>query len=288
MLSAFESAARLGSFSRAANELNLTQGAISRQVRALEEQLDTELFERTHQQVILTSSGMYYANEITTALNIIKTATLKTISNSAGGELKLAILPALGTKWLIPRLSDFLEKNQDINIGFKTEVAAFDFHGTNIDAAIHYGQADWPNADCTFLMAETVYPVYSPLLLEKYSICSLQDFKKTPLLHLSTRLDHWSKWFHINGMEHDASEGLNFEQFSTLAPAAVAGLGVALMPKLFVENELKNGSLLCFDEGECKSSSAYYLVTPKHRTHYAPVKIFREWILEQAKGYYIS
>ncbi len=288
MLSAFESAARLGSFSRAANELNLTQGAISRQIRALEEQIGLTLFERTPQNVTLTHAGQQYRKEITTALNIIRTATLNIITNAEGGELRLAILPTFGTKWLIPQISSFIEKNPDINISFKSHVAPFDFNNENVDAAIHYGQADWPGAECTFLMEETVYPIFSPALAERYNITCLEDFKKTPLLHLSTRQNHWTKWFSLNGMEQDASHGLIFEQFSAVAQAALAGLGVALMPKLFVENELKNGVLTSFDFGECKSSSAYYLVTPRYRSAYAPVQTFRKWIVESAKGYYLS
>jgi len=283
MLSAFESAARLGSFSRAAAELSLTQGAISRQIRALEDQLGLDLFERTPQHVTLTNAGIQYAKEVSTALNIVRTATLNIITNSQGGELRLSILPTFGAKWLIPQLSGFIEKNPDINISFKSHISPFDFNEQHMDAAIHYGQPDWANADCTFLMDETVVPVYAPSLSKKYNITSIEDFKDIPLLHLSTRQSHFTKWFQLNGIEHDASEGLVFEQFSSIAQAATAGLGIALMPKLFVDNELKSGTLKCFDKGECKSSSSYYFVTPKNRSTYSPVNTFRKWIVEIAK-----
>ncbi len=288
MLSAFESAARLGSFSRAASELNLTQGAISRQIRALEDQLELELFDRTPQHVCLTHAGVQYAKEIATALNIIRTATLNIITNHDGGEFRLSILPTFGTKWLIPRLSGFLTQNPDINISFKSHFAPFDFNTENVDAAIHYGQPDWPDAECSFLMNETVVPVYAPSLEKKYVIAQLEDFRNIPLLHLSTRDDHWTKWFQLNGIQNEISQGITFEQFSSVAQAACAGLGVALMPRLFVENELKSGALKTFEAGECKSSSSYYFVTPKHRSTYAPVRAFREWIVETARDYYIS
>ncbi|WP_428623300.1 LysR substrate-binding domain-containing protein [Sedimenticola sp.] len=288
MLSAFESAARLGSFSRAAVELSLTQGAISRQIRALEEQLDIELFERTPQHVTLTSAGEQYAAEIAPALTIIRTATLNLLSKSGGGELRLAILPTFGAKWLIPRLSDFIEQYPDINVSFTSHVEPFDFSVEHIDAAIHYGQDNWPNADCTFLMNEAVVPVYAPALEEKYRIESHQDFVNIPLLHLSSRKGHWSKWFHINGIEYDASHGILFEQFSAVAQAACAGLGAALIPRLFVDSELKSGALKVFEEGECKSSSSYYLATPKHRNTYLPVESFRKWLLSKVGGHYLS
>ena len=288
MLSAFESASRLGSFSRAAAELNLTQGAISRQIRALEDQLGVELFERTPQNVSLTNAGGQYAKEVSAALNQIRTATLNVMTNAEGGELRLAILPTFGAKWLIPRLAGFMNRYPDITISFKSHVAPFDFAKEQVDAAIHYGRPDWPNADCTFLMEEAVVPVYAPALAEANRIEAVADFTRLPLLHLSTRRDHFTRWFKLNGIEQDASEGLVFEQFSTIAQAATAGLGVALMPRLFVDNELKTGTLVCFDQCECKSSSAYYLATPKHHGTYAPVRIFRQWLIETAKGHYLS
>ncbi len=287
MLSAFESAARLGSFSRAATEQHLSQGAISRQIRALEDQLGLDLFDRLPQKVILTNSGVQYAKNIATALNIIRTATLNIITNAEGGELRLSILPTFGAKWLIPQISDFFEKNPEINISFKSHFAPFDFNTENMDAAIHYGEPDWPDADCTFLMSETVIPVYSPSLERKYKINRIENFQKIPLVHLSTRKDHWAKWFHLNGMENDASQGIMFEQFSSVAQAATAGLGAALIPRLFVDNELKSGALKVFDAGECESSSAYYLAISKHRSTYAPVESFRKWIVGTASMHYL-
>ncbi len=288
MLSAFGAAARLGSFSRAASELNLTQGAISRQIRALEEQLGVELFERTPQHVLLSSAGAQYAKEVTLALNLLRTSTLNLMTHSDRGDLRLAILPTFGAKWLIPKLASFIEQNPDINITFKSHLEQFDFAEEEIDAAIHYGQADWPNAQCTFLMHETVVPVFSPAFEEKYKISTLEDFKDLPLLHLTTRNDHWAKWFKLNAMTCDGAQGIRFEQFSAVAQAACAGLGAALMPKLFVDNELNSGTLKAFDRGACKSSSAYYLVTPQHRGNYRPVVQFREWLIETSQGHYLS
>ncbi len=288
MLSAFESASRLGSFSRAATELSLTQGAISRQIRALEEQLGVNLFVRTPQHVELTDAGSQYAIEVSAALNIIRTATLNAITNTGGGELKIAILPTFGSKWLIPRLSSFLENNPDIDVSFINRFVPFDFKYEQLDAAIHYGQSDWPDAESTFLMNETVVPAFSPSFQQKYNISGHEDFTKVPLLHLSTRQDHWEKWFQLNGIEHEVSHGIIFEQFSSISQAAIAGLGVALMPKLFIENELNSGALISFDQAAFQSSSAYYLVTPENRSSYAPLSAFKKWIVVEAEGHYIS
>lgn len=285
MLSAFESAARLGSFSRAAVDLNLTQGAISRQIQALEHQLGVVLFHRSAQAVTLTPVGVTYAQEITAALGLVRTATLNAISQSHGGELRLAVLPTFGAKWLIPRLGDFLSQHPDINLTFKSHIKPVDFKEEGVDFAVHYGQPDWPDATCHFLMSETVLPVYSPVLEEKYTLACAEDFKQVPLLHLSTRQGHWTKWFHRHKVAFEAAHGIRFEQFSALAQATVAGLGVSLMPRLFIESELKAGSLKIFEQGACESSAAYYVVTPTYRNSYYPVVQFRNWILQQAQGY---
>ncbi len=282
MLSAFEAAARLGSFSNAAKELSLTQGAISRQIRALEKQLGMDLFIRNGQKISLNNAGMKYFEEISSALNIIRLSTLNIMTNSKTGELKLAVLPTFGAKWLIPKLASFIRKNPEITVSFTSHILPFDIIGERLDAAIHYGSDDWPNAKSIFLMRETVMPIYSPLLEEKYDLSAPENFRDIPLLHLSSRRGHWTKWFNRHDIEYDASQGMSFEQFSSVAQAACAGLGVALMPKLFVENELSTGALMSFDAAACESSSSYYLIIPNEKTNYHPVSAFHQWILEYA------
>ncbi|WP_038013173.1 LysR substrate-binding domain-containing protein [Terasakiella pusilla] len=283
MLSAFESAARLKSFSKAAIEQNLTQGAISRQIRALEDQLDIKLFDRVGHQVQLTHKGAQYAKEIAAALGIIRSSTFDLLTSSQGRELHLGVLPTFGSRWLVPRLSGFVEENPDVNITFKNYITYFDMNEEDVDLAIHYGQPDWPNAECFFLMDETVIPVFSPELQEKYGIETLEDLVKAPLLHLSTRKDHWSRFFHLNGINVSASQGILFEHFSSIARAASASLGVALIPEMFVEKELASGALNALKEGACKSSSSYYIVVPSQKVDYQPVALFRDWLIANAR-----
>lgn len=286
MLAAFEAAARTSSFSAAARELNLTQGAVSRQIRALENQLGLELFTRDRQQVRLVDVGATYAEEIRAALGAIRRATLSAIANPRGGVLDLAILPTFGTRWLIPRLPSFLEQNPGITINFAMRVAPFDFESDRQHVAIHYGAPDWPDADCTFLMDEEVVPVFAPALAERFGLTRPEDFLDAPLLHLTTRPDAWSEWFPTFGVEGKARRGMFFEQFASVAQAAAAGLGAALLPAFLIESELNSGVLVGFADGTIKSSSAYYLAAPKSKAGYAPTVAFRSWLLAAVKDYY--
>lgn len=283
MLAAFDASSRAGSFTVAARELNLTQGAISKQVSALEEQLGVVLFERVHQSVILTETGKAYARDIQAALEAIRTASLRAMTGPRGGVLNLAVLPTFGTRWLMPRLPSFLEENPSVTINFMTRLSPFDFRLEDLDAAIHYGLPDWPNTDSTYLMGEEVVPVCSPRFLENNTLRSADDLTSVPLLHISSRPDAWSSWFKSQGLSAEGNEGMYFEQFLTAAQAAVAGLGAVLLPKFLVQNELDRQELALIFDQPLKSDYGYFLVTPHEKSDYTPVVAFREWLLHQAR-----
>lgn len=279
MLLAFDAAARSGSFTEAAAELNLTQGAISRQVRALENQLDVELFARVRKSVRLTEAGRRYAGEIEKALQAIRLATLNAMTDQRGGTLNLAILPTFGTRWLIPRFPAFLEAHPDITVNFASKFSRFDFKKENLHAAIHFGHSDWPDTVSTFLMREETVPVGSPRLLENRVVRQAGDLAAVPLLHLETRPQAWSEWFEACGLEPPATKGMMFEEISTIAQATVAGLGIALLPRFLIESELESGDLAIALDRPLTSAFAYYLVTPADKVDYAPVLAFKEWLL---------
>ncbi|RKZ13773.1 LysR family transcriptional regulator, partial [bacterium] len=207
MLLAFDMAARTGSFTRAAHELKLTQGAVSKQVIALEELLGIELFERAHQAVVLTDAGRSYAKEIRSALDQILSASMRLIAHPSGGTLKLAVLPSFGTRWLMPRLPGFLEAHPGITIHFVTKLAPFDFGSEHLDAAIHFGAPGWPGAECTYLMGEEVVPVCSPGFREEHALGDPADLASVPLLHITSRAESWKDWFAEQGIEKEQSEG---------------------------------------------------------------------------------
>ena len=295
MLAAFDAAARTNSFTLAAKELSLTQGAISRQITALEQQLSLKLFNREKQSISLSETGKIYAKEIHGALNHIRSATLNIMTNPNGGLLNLAVLPMFGSRWLMPRLADFLSDNPQITINTVSKVSPFDFNLEAVDGAIHYGKANWPDANCTFLMAEETLPVCSPALFEQQKLGLAENIYASmltqPLLHISTRPDAWQHWFNeyhveaqsVTGTKGNikATQGMHFEQFSITTNAAIAGLGIALLPKFLIENELARGELMVVCQKPLKSQNGYYLVTPNNKLNYAPIVAFKHWLVNK-------
>jgi len=282
MMAAFDAAARTGSFTAAARELSLTQGAISRQVSALENQLDVVLFKRVRNNVQLTHAGEIYAREIHAALQAIRTASLNAMTDPLVGKLNLAILPTFGTRWLMPRFPLFLKENPDITVNFVTRLSPFDFQTEDLHAAIHYGTPDWPGTDSSFLMSEKAVPVCSPGILSQKPLENAETLARLPLLHLATRPDAWRKWFHSNELELPKSQGISFEQISIIAQAAVGGLGVALLPKFLIQSELDRGELVVIVDKPLPSDAGYHLITPVDKSNYAPIVAFRRWILKMA------
>lgn len=284
LLAAFEAAARTGSVTAAARELNLTQSAVSRQIRALEEQLGVELFHREKQTIRLTAGGEGYAREIRDALRKISSASLNLRANPYGGTLNLAILPTFGTRWLAPRLPDFLSRNPGITINLVTRITAFDFRLEPVDAAIHFGRPEWPGGELALLRQEIVVPACSPDLRAQYGFTRPADIRSAPLLHLASRPDAWERWMMMNGVDADAVHGMLFDQFATAAQAAIAGVGVALLPKFLIEEELAQGRLVCALDIQMKSAEAYYLVWPSERAAHPPLLAFKQWILAETAG----
>ena len=182
-LLAFEAAARHTSISRAAEELHLTQSAVSRQIRQLEEQLGTALFHRVRQRVVLTDAGRIYAADVQAVLQQLSASTQKTMAfASTDGLLNLAVLPTLGTRWLIPRLGGFMALHPEAIVNFAARTEPFDFAGTPFDAAIHFGAPHWAGAVCEYLMHEETVPVCSPIYRDRHNIRTPQDLTRVALL----------------------------------------------------------------------------------------------------------
>ncbi|TBW35346.1 LysR family transcriptional regulator [Siculibacillus lacustris] len=281
LLSAFEAAARTGSITAAAKELSLTQSAVSRQIKALEEQLEVELFHRERQSIRLTVGGDAYAREIRDALRKIGAASLNLRANPFGGTLTLAILPTFGTRWLAPRLPKFLSLHPGITINLLTRLSRFDFGLEPIDAAIHFGAPEWSGAETALLRFETVVPTCSPDLKSHYEFVKPGDIRKAPLLHLTTRPDAWEQWMTRHAVPAQAVHGMLFDQFATAAQAAISGLGVALLPDFLIEDELRSGKLVLALDLPMRSPEAYHLVWPHERAAHPPLVAFRDWLLAE-------
>lgn len=281
-LLAFEAVARLGSATQAAHELSLTQSAISRQLKTLEEQLSVSLLTRKGRQLGLTPAGEAYVREVRDILNRLAQASVSARTNPAGGTLNLAILPAFGMHWLAPRLSDFARAHPEVTVNLSTRLQPFDFQSTAFDAAIHFGHADWGGVQYLPLMSETVVPVCAPELIDA-PLTDPAQMLKLPLLHLDTRPRGWARWLSALGTDHAPPQGMMFDQFSTMAQAAIHGLGVALLPTFSAEPYLKDGQLTLASTQTTQSIGTYYLVWPEHRDEPAALTAFRTWLATETE-----
>ncbi|MBO9648475.1 MAG: LysR family transcriptional regulator [Variovorax sp.] len=284
----FEAAARHESYTRAAQELALTQSAVSRQITALEDFLGIALFRRTRHGVALTPAGADYARQIARQLDTMERDTLDAMARQGqGGSLQLAAVPTFATRWLIPRLPDFAAKHPDITVHIETRTRPFLFNDTPFDAAIYAGTAtqtaNWAGTKSTVLIEEDVIPVCSPALLAGRKPLSPSAIARMPLLQQSTRPDGWRQWFDAQNVDAPrAHSGPRYELFSMIAIAAAHGLGVALMPTIAIQNELARGELVIACERVLRGERSYYLVTPAVEDERPALTLFRAWLLAQA------
>jgi DNA-binding transcriptional LysR family regulator len=287
-LMCFESAARHESYTRAAQELALTQSAVSRQIGALEAFLDTPLFRRTRHGVALTARGATYARQIARRLDAMEHDTLEAMSGpGAGGVLALAAVPSFATEWLIPRLPDLRARHPDIEVHIETRTRPFLFADCEFDAAIQAASEEqlrnWPGTQATRLLAEEVLPVCCPQMLAGRQRLSPKAMAQLPLLQQSTRPYDWRQWFDEQGVAaaHSLS-GPRYELFSMLAMAAAHGLGLALVPRLLIAGELARGELVVACDKPLRGLRSYYLVSPEQGDERALLTRFRAWLLAQA------
>ncbi|RSY82576.1 transcriptional regulator GcvA [Sphingomonas koreensis] len=282
-LHSFMAAARHGSFSRAASEIGLTQGAVSRQIATLEDWLQTQLFQRNGRRVQLSEAGRAYADAIGPALAAIRLATARALAEPAETTLRIATLPTFGMRWLGPRLGRLTRDLPDLVIEFAARSHEFDFADEGFDAAIHYGLPSWPGAQHDLLFRERAIPVIAPALLREHPVRTPADLLHFPLLAQAARRDAWRQWFrHMDVPAGKMIPGPVVEHFLMLAQAAVAGTGAALLPSFMVEPELEAGTLVCpFDEAVV-GENAYYLVHPAGQRERPQFERLRAWILAEA------
>lgn len=284
----FEAAARHESYTRAAQELALTQSAVSRQVAALEEYLGQALFTRTRHGVALTPRGQEYAGQVAQRLLALERDTLNAMSaQGTRGAVHLAAVPTFATRWLIPRLPHMRALHPDIVVHIETRTRPFMFADTDFDAALYAGTAaqvaNWAGTQSTLLMHEDVLPVCAPGLRGPGAPLTPQAVAELPLLQQSTRPFGWSQWFDAMGVATPhALSGPRYELFSMTATAAIHGLGVALVPRLLVETELARGDLVVACNQALRGERAYYLVTPVRGEESAALGHFRDWLVSAA------
>lgn len=283
VLQAFECAARHGNFTQAAAELNLTQSAVSRQIRALELLLKVPLFERVRKRVVLSPAGRSLLPDVMRLLSQTEDMVLRAMASSGGkSTLTIATLPTFGNRWLLRRLPDFLRLHPDTTVNIASRSEPFDLDGEDFDLVIHYGQPVWAHATCTYLCGEVILPVGHPELLRAAPITQPEDFAAAPLLHLTTRPKLWTEWLQSNGDEDLAAyHGHRFDQFSMIIEAALLGLGYALLPRYLIDDEIASGRLDIVLNRPMSTANSYYIVTPEDKQGSPAARAFQTWLLAQ-------
>lgn len=280
----FEAVARHNSFTRAAEELNVTQSAASRLVRSLEDYLQVPLFTRQSRRIELTDQGRFYNTLVRDSLDLIEAGTVELISSKEGkGTLSIGMLPTFGTRWLVPRLSSFQELHPEIALNIISSDGVLDFTRERIDVAVRFGHGNWPDAIIDPLMSEEIQVVCSPKLMSgPHPITDHDSLRFHRLIRHSTRPNSWEHWFRSVGARREAQNwGPSLEHFFMVIQAAVAGLGVALLPTFLIEDEIRSGNLVTPFTDRVAGPGAYYLVTSAAKSELPRVKIFRQWLLEQ-------
>lgn len=284
-LSTFEAAARHMSFTEAADELALSQSAVCRQIAGLEDYLGIKLFRRSKRGVVLTDAGTAYSRQIAKRLDEVERDTLDLMARQGqGGTLELAVVPTFGTRWLLPRLPDFIKHHPAITLNLSSRTRPFLFDDTSLDAAIYAGDGNWPGAVATHLMAESLIPVCSPALIAPRTRLTPQELAQLPLLQQSTRPYAWRHWFESTGyVPGNELVGPRYELFFMSMQAAAVGLGVALVPEYDLADDLATGRLIIPVPHAAPSDRAYYLVSPEHKNENPVLGTFRTWLLEQSR-----
>jgi LysR family glycine cleavage system transcriptional activator len=287
-LRAFEAAARHLSFTQAASELNVTQTAISHQIKRLEEELGIPLFIRKNRTLALTPQAKDYLPGVRAAFNDLRLATDRLLRKDDDNVLTISTLASLAAKWLLPRLSTFQEAHPGIDVRITTSSGLVDFRGGDVDAAIRYGRGHWASLRADWLMADELFPVCSPQLSQgSKPLRSPQDLANHTLLHTSGGYDDdWRLWLTAAGLPANISKppGLTFDLILMTVQAAIDGIGVAMGRTSYVEADIAKGRLVVPFKITLPSDAGFYLVSPQGAADTPKLRAFRQWLLTTVRN----
>ncbi|RWC38124.1 MAG: transcriptional regulator GcvA [Mesorhizobium sp.] len=288
-LPAFEAAARHLSFSKAAAELNVTHGAVSRAIRNIEDRLGIQLFDRGTRSVRLTPVGAAYASEVKKALDQIAAATIAASPDRTTGVLNVSTSDGFAGRWLVPRLHRFHRANADIDVRLSTSGVFADFVSDGIDIAIRYGKGGYTGVTAEFLADEEVFPVCSPELLQgEHPLRLPEDLRHHKLIHDAFRID-WATWLqHAGVADVDHKRGVRFDSATFAVEAAVHGEGVLLGRSALVSADLAAGRLVRPFNLELKSAARYYVVYPNGALRQKKIRAFRDWLFAEVAADWVG
>ena len=282
-LRAFEAAARHLSFTLAAAELNVTQTAISHQIKRLEEELGLPLFVRKNRALALTPKARDYLPGVRAAFNDLRLATDRLLRKDEDNVLTVSTLASHAAKWLLPRLSAFQEAHPGIDVRITTSSSLVDFKSADVDAAIRYGRGHWQGLRAQWLMADELFPVCSPALLDgARPLRCPEDLTHHTLLHTSAGYDDdWRQWLTAAGLPTDISRqpGVSFDLIFMTVQAAIDGIGVAMGRTSYVQDDIAKGRLVVPFKIALPADAGFYLVSPESREEPPKLKLFRQWLL---------
>ena len=287
-LRAFEAAARHLSFTQAAAELNVTQTAISHQIKRLEEELGIRLFIRQNRALTLTPAAKEYLPGIRAAFNDLRLATDRLLRRDDDHVLTVSTLASLAAKWLLPRITGFQEAHPGIDVRITTSTALVDFRSGDVDAAIRYGRGQWPGLRVDWLMADKLFPVCSPALLAgKKPLRKPEDLADHVLLHSSAgNDDDWRLWLTAAGLPTNLSKqpGVTFDLVFMTVQAAIDGVGVAMGRTSYVQDDIAKGRLVVPFDITLPVDAGFYLVSPEAKADSPKLSAFRNWLMEAVKS----
>ncbi len=275
-LKCFQATYEQGHVTKAALALNMTQSAVTRQIQKLEYHIGVALFRRVKRRLEPTEAGKRYLLVVAETLGKLEAETLAIMMHKAGGRtLHLRMYPTFGARWLMPKLGEFTEKHTDLHLDITTGYTPVDFTQENVDISIQHGLGDWPNVTAIPLMHEDVIAVCAPAVM-KNNTANSNDYTK---LHMRSRPYAWDEWHQSQSIDAITTKnGPTFENYNMMLEALYIGMGVAIVPQMFVGNDLASGALIAPFGGAIRSERAYYIAFESRATQPRKIKAFTNWI----------
>lgn len=286
-LRVFEAAARHGSFTEAAEELFLTQSAVSKQIKSLEDALGVALFVRINRGLVLTEPGRWYLDDVRPALQLLEAATVKLATRrSSRATLTLRILAIVGDRWLLPRFNRFAQAHPELDVQFTSLLSRDGQDQAQADGEFRFGEGSWPGCEADYLFGRELVLVAAPALLARLgNLQHAWEVLRFPLLQHFQVPHAWQEFFAAHGVVQEAApQVVRYEFYSTIIGAAVNGMGLALVPRVFLLDELQRGTLVNPMAAGAVGRSGYYFVFPQHKQTDPALAALRAWLIDEAQA----